>query len=82
MCASSCTVYTFAYSAMAKRAVSHQMLPSDPEYLLEYLDALPSDSSDDEFDGYLSEEANIDIADNDSEELRQPSTSERQRSMC
>ena len=38
------------------------MLPSDPEHLLEYMENVCSDSSDDEFDGYLSDEhsANID----------------------
>lgn len=29
-------------------------LPSDPEFLLELLDELPSDDSDEEFDGYAS----------------------------
>ena len=32
-------------------------MPSDPEYLLEFMDSIPSDS-DDEFGGYLSEDEN------------------------
>ena len=31
-------------------------VPSDPEFLLKLMDELPSDESDDEFDGYLTEE--------------------------
>ena len=34
-----------------------RVLPSDPEYLLEFMDTIPSDS-DDEFGGYLSEDEN------------------------
>lgn len=44
---------------MAARATSSKRLPSDPETLLELLDALPSDGSDDDFEGYLSEEHDI-----------------------
>ena len=36
-----------------------RLLPSDPEYLLEYLDTLPNDS-DDDFAGYLSDEVDND----------------------
>ena len=37
---------------MEKRS---RVLPSNPEYLLEFMDTIPSDS-DDEFGGYLSED--------------------------
>ena len=31
-------------------------LPSDPEYLLQYMDDLDSDSSGEEFDGYIDDD--------------------------
>jgi len=31
-------------------------LPSDPKYLLQYMDDLDSDSSDEEFDGYIEDD--------------------------
>ena len=31
-------------------------VPSDPDFLLKLMDDLPSDDSDDDFDGYLTEE--------------------------
>ena len=37
---------------MAKQPQRSRMLPSDPDYLLQYFDALPSDDSEDDFDGY------------------------------
>ena len=46
---------------------SSQKLPSDTQYLLEYMDTVPSDSSDDDFDGYLSDEQGADIDDSGSE---------------
>ena len=37
-----------------------QYLPSDPNFLLKYLDEMPSDDdSDDDFDGYISEDKSI-----------------------
>ncbi|KAL5515955.1 hypothetical protein EMCRGX_G001209 [Ephydatia muelleri] len=59
---------------MPKRAGPSRRLPSDPEYLLEYMENC-SDSSDDEFDGYLSEDehsANID--DSGEEDCDEPSS--------
>ena len=41
---------------MAKQPQRSRMLPSDPDYLLQYFDALPSDDSEDDFDGYLSDD--------------------------
>ena len=35
---------------------SRKLPSSDPEYLIEYLDGLASDDSDDEFEGYVSED--------------------------
>ena len=71
---------------MPKRAGPSRMLPSDPEYLLEYMENC-SDSSDDEFDGYLYEDehsANND--DSGEEDCDEPSSATnvcqgRQRSM-
>ena len=33
--------------------LSNTYLPSDPDFLLEYMAGLASDNSDDDFDGYL-----------------------------
>ena len=33
-----------------------KLLPSDPEYLLKYFDTLPSDDSDEDFEGYIDED--------------------------
>ena len=33
-------------------------LPSDPEFLLQYMEDMDSDLSDDEFDGYVEEQGN------------------------
>ena len=43
---------------MASRArgrLSATYLPSDPNFLLGYMTGLPSDESDDDFDGYISD---------------------------
>lgn len=34
---------------------SSKRLPSDPDYLLNFLDELSSDDSEDDFDGYVTE---------------------------
>ena len=74
---------------MSKRADLSRKLPSDAQYLLEYMDTVPSDSSDDDFDGYLSDEQGADIDDSGSseEDCPEPSNSSevyqgRQQSMC
>ena len=74
---------------MSKRADLSRKLPSDAQYLLEYMDTVPSDRSDDDFDGYLSDEQGADIDDSGSEEedCTEPSNSSeeyqgRQQSMC
>ena len=56
---------------MEKRS---RVLPSDPDYLLEFMDTIPSDS-DDEFGGYLSE-------DEDNEEDEQDSALSSVTSPC
>eukprot|EP00731_Ephydatia_muelleri_P039227 Em1239g1a len=38
---------------------SRRHLPSDPEFLLEYMENIESDISDDEFDGYIDEEEGV-----------------------
>ena len=38
---------------MARSNSTSQRLPADPEFLLEYIDGIPSEDSDDEFDGYV-----------------------------
>ena len=39
---------------MAESRRNNRLLPSNPEFLLEYMDLMPSDdSSDDDFDGYI-----------------------------
>ena len=38
---------------------SRRHLPSDPEFLLEYMEKIESDISDDEFDGYIDEEEGV-----------------------
>eukprot|EP00731_Ephydatia_muelleri_P003594 Em0001g3594a len=62
---------------MSKRADLSRKLPSDAQYLLEYMDTVPSDSSDDDFDGYLSDEQGADIDDSGSseEDCPEPSNS-------
>ena len=39
---------------------SSRYLPSNPEFLLEYSDAVPSEESDDDFDGYVHDTINDD----------------------
>ncbi|KAL5510116.1 hypothetical protein EMCRGX_G005605 [Ephydatia muelleri] len=49
---------------------SRRHLPSDPEFLLEYMENIESDISDDEFDGYIDEEEGVcsgGIGNNDTE---------------
>ena len=36
---------------MTRSNSTSQHLPADPEFLLEYMDSIPSEDSDDEFDG-------------------------------
>ena len=86
MCVSSCAALLDAVK-MAKRARPSRKLQSDPDYLSEYMETVPSDSSDDDFDGYLSDEDAVDINDSASEESDQPLNSTdgcqgRQLSMC
>ena len=38
---------------MAESYIKNERLPSDPEFLLEYMDGIPSEDSDDDFDGYV-----------------------------
>ena len=38
---------------MARSNSTSQHLPADPKFLLEYMDSIPSEDSDDEFDGYV-----------------------------
>ena len=38
---------------MARSNSTSQRLPADLEFLLEYMDGIPSEDSDDEFDGYV-----------------------------
>ena len=38
---------------MSRYYQNARRLPSDPEFLLEYMDGIPSDDSDDDFDGYV-----------------------------
>lgn len=56
---------------MEKRPRATRLLPSEPEYLLEYMDTLPSDS-DDEFTGYLSDDAENDDSDSEEQHGSQP----------
>ena len=47
------------YSAMATPTpggLNRTYLPSDPDFLLDYMAGIGSDESDDEFDGYLTDE--------------------------
>ena len=39
--------------ARSSASLSRTYLPSDPNFLLEYMAGLASDDSDDDFDGYL-----------------------------
>ena len=38
---------------MAQSKRKNKWLPADPEFLLEYIDGIPSEDSDDDFDGYI-----------------------------
>ena len=39
--------------ARSSARLSRTYLPSDPDFLLEYMAGIASDDSDDDFDGYL-----------------------------
>ena len=39
--------------ARSMNRLTHTYLPSDPDFILEYMAGLASDDSDDDFDGYL-----------------------------
>ena len=53
---------------------SSRYLPSNPEFLLEYFDAVPSDKSDDDFDGYVHDTINDDDIYNEEASLHTTST--------
>ena len=38
---------------MAQSKRRNEQLPADPEFLLECMDGIPSEDSDDDFDGYV-----------------------------
>ena len=48
-------LYTTLLSEKKHAMANKKTLPSDPEFLLQYLDDMDSDFSDEDFDGYVEE---------------------------
>ena len=44
---------------MAQSNKRNELLPADPEFLLEYMDGIPSEDSNDDFDGYVDNPVNL-----------------------